>query len=438
MMRRAHRRTLPLVVVVVLLLLLIVASVSATRVLPSGETTTTSREEDVASRRAVAVVDDSGKEERGRALQGGGGGGGGGGPDNNNNEDDEPEDVEPDDTTEVDPPKDPCAICDEDVLVLEDVVMPTMEDTTCGMLVLYALTLESESAECGSLRLSETLCCYISPTENPTETPTENPTVTPTESPTENPTVSPTSSPSESPSSSPTISTMPSSAPIPYERSERVDLRYVLWDELSEEQQLAATALYYNQTTWDYVGTNVVEQMHYVGLTEEEKAAALELGYADPESWDCWQNHYENYKWIDLGEQHVQVLQWWEALGWNIYAWNTYEDPPESDGMDWYELSDDERYAAAQLCYTQRTWDSFEALEEEFPMEKPEFRFTDWYAVDDRIRDAADGGLKYSPLSWNVLGLDAVETRAWANLTSYEKESAESIGFAKITWDCWQ
>jgi hypothetical protein len=71
-------------------------------------------------------------------------------------------------------------------------------------------------------------------------------------------------------------------------------------------------------------------------------------------------------------------------------------------------------------------------------MEKPDFRFTDWYAVDDAVRDAAGDGLKYSPLSWNVLGLDIVETRGWDDLTSYEMEAATAIGFAKITWDCWQ
>ena len=71
-------------------------------------------------------------------------------------------------------------------------------------------------------------------------------------------------------------------------------------------------------------------------------------------------------------------------------------------------------------------------------MDMPEFRFKDWYGVDDDVRDAADVGLKYSPLTWNVLGLNIVEMRAWDNLTSYEMEAATTMGFTRITWDCWQ
>ncbi len=64
-------------------------------------------------------------------------------------------------------------------------------------------------------------------------------------------------------------------------------------------------------------------------------------------------------------------------------------------------------------------------------MERPNFRFTDWYAVNNAVRDAVGNGLKYLPLSWNVLGLDVFETRRWDNLTSYEWEAAMAIGFAK-------
>ena len=415
--------SLPIKVVALLLMAVLVSS-------SSHATSTTAKTRDVGDGTTYVKAEP-------RALQ----------PDNNgNNPDDamQPGKETPPPTV-APPPDDPCLICDEGATVFEDVVIPTMEDeTTCGDMILYASSLESDSAECGSIRLVETVCCFQSvsptmpPSVNPTEIPTDNPTVTPTQNPTENPTISPTSDPSDSPSSSPTVSSMPSSAPIPYARADRVDARYVPWDELDEGHLIAATALYYNQSTWEAYGTNIIETMNYAVLAREEKTSALALGYADAESWDCWQNHYENYKWIDLGVQYVQARQWWEELGWDIYSWNKYEDPPATDGKDWYDLSDDERYAASQLCYSRRTWDSYESLSGEHPMEKPDFRFTDWYAVDDAVRDAAGDGLKYSPLSWNVLGLDIVETRGWDDLTSYEMEAATAIGFAKITWDCWQ
>ena len=69
---------------------------------------------------------------------------------------------------------------------------------------------------------------------------------------------------------------------------------------------------------------------------------------------------------------------------------------PRTYGKDWYGLSDDERHATSQLCYSRRTWDSYEALLlGEHLMERPNFHFTDWHAVDDAIRDAAGNGLKY-------------------------------------------
>ena len=80
-----------------------------------------------------------------------------------------------------------------------------------------------------------------------------------------------------------------------------------------------------------------------------------------------------------------------------------------TDGKDWYGLNDNKRYAASQLCYSRRTWDLYEALSGEHPMERPDFCFRDWYAVDNAIRGAVGGGLKeYLPLSWNELGLDVV------------------------------
>ena len=68
---------------------------------------------------------------------------------------------------------------------------------------------------------------------------------------------------------------------------------------------------------------------------------------------------------------------------------------PTTYGKDLYSLSDDERHATSQLSYSRRTWDSCEALLGEHPMERPDFRFTDWYAVDDSFRDAVGNWLKY-------------------------------------------
>jgi hypothetical protein len=62
-------------------------------------------------------------------------------------------------------------------------------------------------------------------------------------------------------------------------------------------------------------------------------------------------------------------------------------------------------------------------------MDRPAFRFTDWYAVDSAVIDTEGNGLKYLPLSWNGLGLDVVETRRCE--PSYEREAATAISFTK-------
>lgn len=157
---------------------------------------------------------------------------------------------------------------------------------------------------------------------------------------------------------------------------------------------------------WDNPGTNPIELLQYNSLSAKESSAAFTLGYTTPLTWDCWQNHYTSYNWTYLGATYIQVVQWYEILGWNAIKWDDkLVDPP--DGMTWYELRDNERYAAAQLCYTQRTWDSniIDGIGYGgFPgIRKPNFRYTDWYTVDENARAVAANSLGYTPLTWNAL-----------------------------------
>jgi hypothetical protein len=213
----------------------------------------------------------------------------------------------------------------------------------------------------------------------------------------------------------PSSSTMPSMAPIPYSRSSRIDVRYLSWDDLTDDQKTSAILLSYNRTSWDIPGTNPIEMLQYNSLTVEESAAAQTLGYTTPLTWDCWQNHYFNYNWTYLGATYIQVVQWYEILGWNSIKWdNQLVDPPLTDGMTWYELRDNERYAAAQLCYTQQTWDR-EIIDGigygGFPgIRKLNFRYTDLYTVDENVRAVAANSLGYTPLTWNVIGLHDIES----------------------------
>jgi len=187
-------------------------------------------------------------------------------------------------------------------------------------------------------------------------------------------------------------------------------------------------------------GTNPVEARDWSNLERLEKDAARQLGY-DQFSWDCWQNHFQSYRWIDLGLPYIQVKQWWEALDWDIYSWNQYTDAPGSDDLGWYELSAEERDAASQLCYFREVWDMGDngGLVDGFPIERPEFRYEQWMSLDgEGDRSVAREVLKYTALTWNVLGLAEIEKRGWGDLTLYETEAASGMGFTQFNWDCWQ
>ena len=133
--------------------------------------------------------------------------------------------------------------------------LPQQDGTTCGDKMLYASTLKFESAECGSIRLIKMECCLKSilptkfPSKNPTKIPMANLMVTPMQNLMENPMISAMANPSKSPSLSFMVSPMPLAMPIPlpYRRSNRVEVQYVPWDKLLEEYLVAAITLYYNQ-----------------------------------------------------------------------------------------------------------------------------------------------------------------------------------------------
>ncbi|KAL7544837.1 hypothetical protein ACHAWF_008202 [Thalassiosira exigua] len=293
-----------------------------------------------------------------------------------------------------------------------------------------------------------------SPTDRPSSSPTASPstsarpTSVPSSVPTASqlpsafPTAAPSSAPSANPSAIPTVqpssSAMPSMAPIPYTRTARVEIRSDPWSALAPEIQTSAQRLGYDEANWNAHGGNEIENLNWERLTADQKDDARTLGY-DEYTWDCWQNHFQSYRFIDLDNPYIQAGQWWKQLGWDIWSWNKMNPPPASDSTTWYELSPDEREAAAQLCYSRTSWDEVEpALIDGFPIERPEFRYRHWMNLNEDVRDVASERLKYSPLSWNVLGLGVIETRDWARLTDYEAEAALSIGFTQLAWDCWQ
>ena len=134
----------------------------------------------------------------------------------------------------------------------------------------------------------------------PTAAPVASPTATPSDSaaPSVRPTHGPSASASPSayptdtphPSDHPTSSRLPTRADYEYVRPEINDVRFVTWNELSRDKQLAASdGLRYTRETWDVPGTNPIEFLRYDDLSDGQREAAGIIGFVDGISWNCWQ-----------------------------------------------------------------------------------------------------------------------------------------------------
>ena len=319
---------------------------------------------------------------------------------------------------------------DRQIDIQEESLVQVTADTVNSTLSLNAtIDIEEESVEqVNASTFNATFSINATEIISPSLAPTSKPSATPSSSPSAQPT--------SSPSFSPTLSRAPSSAPIAYSRPTRVDIRYVPWIDLPADIATTATLLNYTRETWNDYGENPIENLNWDRLTRTQKMYAGILGY-DRMSWDCWQNHYQSLRWIDLDNEGIQSKQWWEALGWDISSWNRYDDPPLSNDNYWYFLSEEERFAAAQLCYFKRSWDEADVYVDGFPMNKPTYRYTNWFDLDDGVRNIASDGLKYDSFSWNVVGLHPVEALDWKDLTPVEQNSAELLDFSQVSWGCW-
>lgn len=220
--------------------------------------------------------------------------------------------------------------------------------------------------------------------------------------------------PSGVPSLVPSSSYMPSMAPIPYTRSPRIDVRYLSWDDLTDDQKTAAILLSYNRSSWDNPGTNPIELLQYDSLSAEESSAAFTLGYPTPLTWDCWQNHYTSYNWTYLGATYIQVVQWYEILGWNA--------------IKWMELTTKQQSDAILIGFYQRTWDCYQNHYRAY--------FWDDFDTHQDIKDALKT-LGWLRDTWT--GVGGVEPMSynmpWLGLNATEQSAATTLCFFENTWN---
>lgn len=112
---------------------------------------------------------------------------------------------------------------------------------------------------------------------------------------------------------------------------------------------------------WNYPGSNAIEAWAYSELTGDEKSAVQSLGINEA-MWDCWMNHYGGHYWSNL--KTLGVDHYWILLGWNSENWDGEDNEPETESMEWSELTEEQQAAAAQLCYSEYLWNEEVPLDE--------------------------------------------------------------------------
>jgi len=175
---------------------------------------------------------------------------------------------------------------------------PTSESPTTASPTTDEPTTSSPTTDAPTATSAPTMSPSAS--ARPTAAPVPSPTSAPSDSPA--PSVRPTHGPSASafPSSSPTATSPPSDHPtssLPptradyeYVRPKINGMRFVPWNELSRDAQLAASdGLRYTRETWDVLGTNPIEFLRYDDLSDGQREAAGIIGFVDGISWNCWQ-----------------------------------------------------------------------------------------------------------------------------------------------------
>lgn len=141
------------------------------------------------------------------------------------------------------------------------------------------------------------------------------------------------------------------------------EFRYIPWSELTDSARtVASSAMNYTESTWNNLGSAVVEMNTFLNLNDTARDAAMELGFYT-HTWDCFMNHYLSYFWNSFQED-LQVAI--ETLGWTEEMWSDNSTVyPTSESKAWIDLTSEEKAAATRLCYFREIWDN-EAITEWF------------------------------------------------------------------------
>ncbi len=136
------------------------------------------------------------------------------------------------------------------------------------------------------------------------------------------------------------------------------------WTDIAKADQAAWNVLGWNETNWENTDPSTIpatDTTTWAELTSDEQTAATTLGY-DEASWTTVlprmpKGDVEKFwnsiaTWDDLRYSEKRL---WGILGWNAKNWTAN---PQPEGKLWAKLTAEQRAAAEQLGYDQKTWDA--------------------------------------------------------------------------------
>lgn len=200
--------------------------------------------------------------------------------------------------------------------------------------------------------------------------------------------------------------------------------RFQPWSYLTPQEKALATIVGWEDSTWDTPVSADVTDSAFDDLPEEARQAAMELGFYQ-EQYDCWINHYFGYSWEELVD--YDMATYFETLGFTQDLFET-QGRPESYDLDWRDLSDDQKAAADELCFTEDIWNQIQVIlwYDEQPV--PHFRYKPWSHLRYSQQLLA-AKANYTRESWNVPGTNPVERLVFKDLTREQQDALQALGF---------
>lgn len=218
----------------------------------------------------------------------------------------------------------------------------------------------------------------------------------------------------------------------------------VAWEQVAEDDIPHWYTLGWNENNWDGSQPAAIpasESRTWAELNTFEQEAATAVGY-DENTWNPSSvrtpegdvnEFWNSFDWDDL---YLSEQRLWAILGWNADNWTGVPAAamPASNWRAWTQLTPVEQGAATALGYDEDSWNVQlpRTPEGDVDIFWSQFGWDELYASEQQL---------YAYLGWNEaswsgdLPVPESEYRPWEELSAVEQGAATQLGFDAESWD---